>query len=63
MGDDPRWRPAIRPWYRNRGMNPLLALVGLGAVFVVLAVLMIARGGHDDATPPADRIGKSTTDR
>jgi hypothetical protein len=33
-------------------MNPTVAIVGLGGVFVILALLMILRGGHDDATPP-----------
>ena len=43
MNEDPdprnRWE-RFSPNYR--GMNPTLAVVGLGAVFVVLAILMIA---------------------
>jgi hypothetical protein len=51
LDPDPRnrWQRAL-PNYR--GMNPTLALIGLGGVFLVLVVLMLARGGHDDGTPP-----------
>jgi hypothetical protein len=53
MNEEPdprnRWQRAL-PDYR--GMSPTLAFVGLGAVFAVLALLMLARGGHDDARPP-----------
>jgi len=37
---------------RYRGMNPTVAILGLGSVFLILAFLMIVRGGHDDAKPP-----------
>ena len=48
---DPRNR-----WQRSspnfRGLNSTLAFVALSAVFLALVVLMISRGGHDDARPP-----------
>jgi hypothetical protein len=48
---DPRnsWQRAL-PDYR--GMGPTLGFVALGAVFAVLALLMLTRSGHDDARPP-----------
>ena len=48
---DPRnsWQRAL-PDYR--GMSPTLVFVGLGAIFAILALLMLARSGHDDARPP-----------
>ena len=53
MNEDPdprnRWQ-RFSPNYR--GMNSTLALVGLGAVFLALVVLMMTRSGHDDARPP-----------
>jgi hypothetical protein len=53
MNEEPdprnRWQRASPDF---RGMNPTLAVVGLGAVCLVLVVLMLARGGHDDARPP-----------
>jgi hypothetical protein len=54
-------------WQRSspnfRGMNATLAFVGLGAVFIILAVLMIARGGHDDARSPEPVKPGATTGR
>jgi len=48
---DPRNR-----WQRSspnfRGLNSTLAFVALSAVFLALVVLMISRGGNDDARPP-----------
>jgi hypothetical protein len=53
MNEEPdprnRWQRAI-PDYR--GMNSTLTFVGLGAAFVILALLMLSRGGHDDPKPP-----------
>jgi hypothetical protein len=46
---DPERPPDPR---RYRGMNPTVAILGLGSVFLILALLMIVRGGHDDAKPP-----------
>jgi hypothetical protein len=37
---------------KYRGMHPTLAFAGMGVVFLILALLMILRGGHDDANPP-----------
>ena len=42
---DPQKQPP-RSWYR--GMNPTLAFIGLGGIFVLLAFLMLARGSGDD---------------
>ena len=44
-------------------MSPVLAIFGLGAVFLVLVVLMLGRGGHGDGRPPGDPTAKSTPDR
>ncbi len=52
-----RWQRAS-PNYR--GMNSTLAFVGLGAVFLALVVLMVSRGGHDDARPP-ERVKPGVT--
>jgi hypothetical protein len=37
---------------KYRGMNPTVAIVGLGAVFLILTFLMIVRSGHDSSGPP-----------
>jgi hypothetical protein len=56
---DPRnyWQRSI-PDYR--GMSPILALIGLGAVLLVLAALMLPRGGGEDARP-RDPVKPGTT--
>jgi hypothetical protein len=43
MSDDPHWRPATRPWYQKRGMNPLLPILAIGAAVAIFAIFMIAR--------------------
>ena len=50
-----------RPWYR--GMNPTLAFVGLGGVFVLLVVFILARDSGEDkssAKEVLNRPGPST---
>ena len=53
MNEDPDPRNQWQGSSPNfRGLNSTLTFVGLGAVFLALVVLMIARRGHDDARPP-----------
>jgi hypothetical protein len=53
MNEDPdprnRWQHAL-PDYR--GMGPILAFLGLGAVLLVSVAFMLPRGGQDDRRPP-----------
>jgi hypothetical protein len=49
MQDNPRKGSNI-PHADRRGTS-VLALIGIGAVFLILAFLMLIRGGHQDADP------------
>jgi len=53
MNEEPdprnRWQRAI-PDYR--GMGPILAFLGLGAVLLVSIALLLPRGGPNDTRPP-----------
>jgi hypothetical protein len=52
-----------RPGYAWRsgfkGMNPTVAALGIGAVFIVLLVLISVRSGHEDAKMPPPLPNKS----
>jgi Na+-transporting methylmalonyl-CoA/oxaloacetate decarboxylase gamma subunit len=39
-------------------MNPTMAVLGLGIVFVVLAFLMLIRSGHQDASTPSQVMNR-----
>jgi hypothetical protein len=44
----------------DRRGTSVLVPIGLGAVFAVLAFLMLVRGSHEDASPPPDDVGSGT---
>jgi hypothetical protein len=52
MNDERHTRNAWQRLSSNEGPNSSLAIVALGAAFLALVVLMIARSGHNDARPP-----------
>lgn len=45
----------------KKGMDPTVAALSVGTVFVIIALLMIVRGGHDDARPPGEVKGVERT--
>jgi hypothetical protein len=45
----------------DRRGTTVLVPIGIGAVFAMLAFLMLARSSHEDASPPPDNVGSKTT--
>ena len=45
----------------DRRGTSLLVPIGIDAVFAVLALLMLIRGSHEDASPPPDNVRSGTT--
>ena len=53
-------KPNRSTWRGYKGMSPTIALLGIGTVFVLLAALMLVRGGHDDASAPTTQLNRET---
>ena len=53
---DLRNDPPRRAWYS--GMNPTLAFVFLGAVFLLLVTLMLARNSGDDKSSAKEVLNR-----
>ena len=51
--------PNRSTWRGYKGMTTI-ALLGIGTVFVLLAALMLVRGGHDDAAAPTAQMSRET---
>jgi hypothetical protein len=54
--------PKGGPTVDRRGTS-LLVPVGIAAIFVILAVLMIARSGHQDAQPAPPKTATDSSER
>ena len=45
----------------DRRGTSVLVPIGIGAVFAVLALLMLIRSSHENTSPPPDNVGTGTT--